>query len=196
MAAILVGVLIIKIGVTLCWNSIKELVDTGVEPEQLGAIQAIICAIDGVKKIHQLRNRLMGQDIFVDVHVLVSPTISVSEGHFIAQNVHYKLMKAMPNVKDVTVHIDPEDDEEAPSSIDLPNRHTLEEQLLRPWQRAFPSIRYWILHYLDGMVTVDLYCNQDSQGINELATHVNHHLNEFSTCLVVRFFIITTYDPL
>ena len=189
-AAIIVGMLIIKIGVTLCWNSIKELVDTGVEPNQLRAIQAVICAVDGVKKIHQLRNRLMGQDIFVDVHVLVSPTISVSEGHFIAQNVHYKLIKAIPEVKDVTVHIDPEDDEETPTSVDLPNRHILEEKLLRPWQRAYPSIRYWILHYLDGMVTVDLYCNANPHATKELITHINSHLDEFSHCLVVRFFSI------
>ncbi|MFZ4077599.1 MAG: cation diffusion facilitator family transporter [Legionellaceae bacterium] len=154
-AAILVGMMIIHMGFTYAWNSINELVDTGVKPDQLAIIESIIKDVDGVKKIHQLRSRMMGSDIFVDVHVLVAPFLSVSEGHFIAQNVHQSLMKKCEHVRDVTVHIDPEDDEISSPSSHLPSRKTL-ESLLTPLKLDYPCLDSWIIHYIDGQVVLDL----------------------------------------
>lgn len=155
-AAILVGALIIKMGIDYGWDSVKELVDTGVEPAQISEIRQIISCVDGVCKIHQFRNRKMGGDIFVDVHVLVSPWISVSEGHQIAQRVHCALLNANSQIKDVTVHIDPEDDELAMPSNNLPSRLALEKKLLMQWQEVFPEIQSFVLHYLDGNITVEI----------------------------------------
>lgn len=157
-AAIVVGVLIIHMGLTYAWESIKELVDTAVSEEQLKEIESVIHQIQGVKKIHQLRTRTMGRDIYIDVHVMVSPFISVSEGHFIAQTVHHQLIQQVSHVKDVTVHIDPEDDETAMPSNHLPNRDQLEAQLIQPWKIAYPEISAWIIHYIDGEITLDLIC--------------------------------------
>ena len=60
-AAIIVGLMIIKMGGGYGWNSVKELVDTAVEPELLAQIEQVIRNIDGVQKIHQLRSRFMGE---------------------------------------------------------------------------------------------------------------------------------------
>lgn len=155
-AAILVGGLIVKMGFDYGWDSVKELVDTGVEPAQIEDIRRVISEVDGVYKVHQLRNRKMGGDIFVDVHVLVSPWISVSEGHQIAQRVHFSLMAANAQIKDVTVHIDPEDDELTLPSIDLPSRLALEKKLFHKWTQQFPNIQSFVLHYLDGQIKVEI----------------------------------------
>ena len=159
-AAIVVGCLIIKMGWNYGWNSVKELVDTAVEPHMITKIEHVILHVDGVQKIHQLRSRMMGPDVFIDVHILVSPYISVSEGHFIAQHVHHALIDKLDRVKDVTVHVDPEDDETCCPSLHLPSRITLEHALLQPWRQEFPEIQSWVLHYLDGALTVDLVCDQ------------------------------------
>ncbi|MFA5960426.1 MAG: cation diffusion facilitator family transporter [Tatlockia sp.] len=156
LAAAIVGCLIIKMGADYGWNSVKELVDTAVEPALLQKIEAIIVSIEGVKKMHQLRTRSMGGDIFIDVHVLVMPNMSVSEGHYIAQNVDNALVKQLAAVKDVTVHIDPEDDETGCPSLHLPSRSRLERELLFPWQKDYPDLTGWTLHYLDGQLTLDL----------------------------------------
>ena len=160
LAAIVVGLLIIKMVLSYGWNSVKELVDTAVEPQLITTIEHIILNVGGVKKIHQLRSRMMGRDIFIDVHILVAPYISVSEGHFIAQHVHYDLTRNLDRVKDVTVHVDPEDDETSCPSVHLPNRSTLEQELLQPWRQAYPDIQSWVVHYLDGVLIIDLICNQ------------------------------------
>ena len=158
-AAIAVGAMVIKMGLSYGWSSVRELVDTAVPPEILKQIASVIQKANGVQKIHQLRSRSMGKDIYVDVHILVSSYISVSEGHYIAQHVHQILMDTIAHVKDVTVHVDPEDDETTSPSLHLPSRLQLERKLLCQWQKEYPGIQSWVLHYLDGALTVDLACN-------------------------------------
>ena len=41
----------------------------------------------------------------------------------------------------------------------LPNRGSLENALLKSWQQDFPGIQSWVLHYLDGTLTIDIFCD-------------------------------------
>lgn len=160
-AAIIVAIIIIKMGWNYAWNSVKELVDTAPDPELLKQIEQIIISVDGVDKMHQLRSRFMGGDIYIDVHILVSPKISVSEGHYIAQHVHQVLLKKIDAIKDVTVHVDPEDDETCAPSLHLPNRTVLDELLQNEVHVDFPQILFWNVHYLNGKMSLDIACQEN-----------------------------------
>lgn len=157
-AAIIVSLMIIKMGFGLAWSCVRELVDTGVEPEVLAEINAAILRVPGVKMIHQLRTRRMGDNILADVHVIVAPEITVSEGHYIATKVHHTLMHDVPNVSDVTVHIDPENDEENVVNINLPDRVKIIEKLSEVWKNCpgYAEIKKINLHYLAGRVSVEV----------------------------------------
>ncbi|MBA3535983.1 MAG: cation transporter [Tatlockia sp.] len=187
-AAIIVGFMIIKMGINYGWNSVKELVDTAVEPAMLSQIETIIKSVDGVQKVHQLRSRSMGGDIFIDVHIIVSPFISVSEGHYIAQHVHHALVNQLAAVKDVTVHVDPEDDEISCPSVHLPTRKTIEERFLSSWQGDFPGITGWTLHYLDGKLVLDLKCDNDFKHWQALRKRIMEDLQSNRDIRQVRFF--------
>ncbi len=187
-AAVIVGVLIIKMGWSYGWNSVKELVDTAVEGDVMITLEHIILEVPGVQKIHQLRTRLMGRDIFVDVHILVSPYISVSEGHYIAQHVHQALLNNLNGVKDVTVHVDPEDDETSCPSLHLPSRTTVEQGILQQWRRDYPEIKHWIFHYLDGALAIDLICNQKFTQWAGLQKRIEKDLEPQHTITLVRLF--------
>jgi len=185
-AAIIVSLFIIKMGWDYGWSSVKELVDTAIDPKMTEQINEIIANIDGVIKIHQLRSRTMGSDVFIDLHIQVSPWITVSEGHFIAQHVHQSLLNAIPAIKDVTVHVDPEDDEVTNPSLHLPNRSTLEKFYLKPWQKNYPAIQYWMLNYLDGQLTIDLFCKGP---INEsLLEKIKTDIKQYANIFEVRLF--------
>ena len=108
--AIVVAVLIGKIGWDFLWSSVKELVDTSIAPEQMEKVQSIIMNIDGVRSMHNLRSRRVGDKAILDVNIEVAPRISVSEGHEISTYVSQELIKQMEDVIDVTVHTDVEDD--------------------------------------------------------------------------------------
>lgn len=171
-AAVLVGLMIIKMGWDYGWNSVKELVDTAVDAKLLAQIEQVIQNVDGVQKIHQLRSRFMGSDVLIDVHILVSPQISVSEGHYIAQHVHRALVEQIDSVTDVIVHVDPEDDEVCSPSLHLPNRRVLQEQLLNAVHIDFPQILFWNLHYLNGKMSIDIACTEEFTQWKELHERV------------------------
>jgi cation diffusion facilitator family transporter len=56
-AALVVAAMIAKIGYDLAWSSLRELVDTGLEPDELDDIRATILSVGGVKDLHELRTR-------------------------------------------------------------------------------------------------------------------------------------------
>jgi len=158
-AAIIVALMICKIGWELGHQSFQELVDTGLEPETLQSIEQAILGIDGVNQLHMLRSRRMGLNALVDLHILVSPRLSVSEGHQISEAVEIALVNGFEEINDVTVHIDPEDDEHAENSCKhLPLRNEIMSELKKYWT-DIPQTRQILastLHYLDGKVHIEL----------------------------------------
>jgi len=158
-AAIGVGLMIAHIGWELGRPAMQELVDAGLEEERLAQIRATIQSVPGVNSIHMLRTRRSAGRASADVHVLVDPWLSVSEGHMISQMVMDQLLEEIEELTDVTVHIDPEDDEVAALSKGLPMRNEAEAMLDQCW-RELPGIERrerMLLHYLDGRINVDLY---------------------------------------
>lgn len=158
-AAIIIAILIAKTAFSMIWQSLQELIDTGVDEKTLHLIQKTIHAVPGVVEIHQLRTRYLGGNIMIDVHIIVPPTVSVSEGHHISDEVCFSLLKQINNVIDVTVHVDPEDDEKNMPSLSLPNRETLMAELLPAWQHL-PAFTDLTLHYLNGHIDAMLFFKQ------------------------------------
>ena len=157
-AALLVGGMVLKMAWELAWSSLRELVDTGLDKETIEAIKDSIRSTPGVRTLHQLRTRLMAGKVLLDVHIQVDPFLSVSEGHYIGQQVHFNLMRQFDNISDVTVHIDPEDDELSAPSLQLPIR----AEVLARLQECFAATPYPLdiksinLHYLAGKLHIEI----------------------------------------
>ncbi len=159
LAAIGVSLMIAKVGWDISWSSLRELIDTALDEDQVARIRATILAVDGVRAAHSLRTRSMGGRALVDVHILVDdPRISVSEGHQIGEAVRHKLLREIDHVTDVIVHIDQEDDELAAPSSHLPLRAQLLAQLHRHWRNHpfHEHIKRITLHYLGGKIEVEI----------------------------------------
>lgn len=156
-AAILVALMVAKIGIDLSRQSVQELVDTALEPEIVEQIRQTILGIDEVRQLHLLRSRRMGHNALVDVHIQVSPKLSVSEGHHISESVEKAVIDQFEEINDVTVHIDPEDDEAAASCRNLPLRNELLQSLNSVWTKhdILKYIDDVTLHYLDGSISVE-----------------------------------------
>lgn len=154
--ALLVGAVIIKQGAELGWKSISELVDTGADQKTLAEIKHAIQNVPGVCTLHMLRTRMIKNNILVDVHILVSPRISVSEGHFIGDQV-WEALKKLPDISDVTVHVDPEDDEIMHISSNLPHRKMLEPLLQNSLNQIGAHKMEFNFHYLNGKIDIDVF---------------------------------------
>ena len=194
-AAVVVALMIIYIGWELSHHSIQELVDTALEPDTVDAIKEHILNVDGVLECHMLRTRRMSHNALVDVHILVDSKLSVSEGHQISEAVEYSLITNFDDINDVTVHIDPEDDEVTPNSCKhLPLRNELISQLKALWTDIPETERVSeiTLHYLDGKVNVDiklplsvltsLEAAGELQSKIQIASEANEHIRHITIC--------------
>ncbi len=168
-AAVVVSAMIAKIGFNLIRSSTKELIDTALDPEKIDIIREHIHEVNGVRSVHMLRSRKSAGDAFIDVHIQVDPRVSVSEGHQIGDAVRCRLMEKVDVVTDVTVHIDPENDEASPACNDLPFREEVLDELKRCWsQLPASAIEAVTLHYLSGEIHIEL----------DLPIEILHDINE------------------
>jgi cation diffusion facilitator family transporter len=156
--AAIIGAVIIYSGIKLFLNGVMELIDTGLDQKFLGEIKNCILSTPGVISIHQLRTRSHGGKIFIDLHIIVNTLISVSEGHHIGEKVHEKLMKAFPQIADVTVHIDPENDETTQPNLNLPTRPEITSLLQQHWHHlpCYHQIEKIDIHYCNGQIFLEV----------------------------------------
>ena len=159
LAAVVVSWMIGRMGYRLARRSVEELIDTGLEPEQVEAIRGALMEVDGVSDLHMLRTRQMGPKTLVDVHILLDDSkLSVSEGHQISETARAELIRKFDDIEDVTVHIDPEDDEEIAQGRHLGLRGDVEARLRAAWADVpeAEAIQRITLHYLDGRIQVEV----------------------------------------
>ena len=107
LAAIIVSIFIMKVGVDLYIKSINELVDKAADQPTIDHIKLIIYSVKGVEHINDLKTRIFGNKIYVDLSIAVNKDISVEDGHLIAENVHDAIENGVPSVKHCMVHIEP-----------------------------------------------------------------------------------------
>ncbi|MCS2607809.1 cation diffusion facilitator family transporter [Halomonas dongshanensis] len=160
-AAVVVGLLVGKVGWDLLWESARELVDTALPEDVQQQMHAVACKVPGVDSVHDLRTRQSAGWVMVDLHIVVGPKITVSEAHEIGNEVSRRLRQAFPDLTDVIFHIDPEDDAGAgdPSRLPgLPLRPEVEAALDARWYMhpVWRTLDDFQLHYLGDKVSVSL----------------------------------------
>lgn len=174
-AAIVVALMVIKVGGGLAWQALRELVDTGLPPHQLESIRRVILSISGVKALHLLRTRRVGGKALADVHIIVDDHLSVSEGHQIGETVRARLIEEIAPMSDVMVHIDTEEDIEDASCLDLPTRQEVEQRLKKYFSHIpeASQIEQTTLHYIKGRIDIELLLPltvvTDATGAQDLA---------------------------
>ncbi len=182
-AAIIVALMIARIGFKLGYDSVQELVDAGLEPDLVENIRQKILSHEGVRELHMLRTRRLGHHAHVDVHIQVAPRLSVSEGHHISETVEKTLKDSFDAINDVTVHIDPENDEQEARSMHLPLRGELISALKQEWASIpeLEGIDDITLHYLTGEILVEACMPLDKVADLELTKELQAKFTEAST---------------
>ncbi|MEF7614511.1 cation diffusion facilitator family transporter [Aquincola sp. MAHUQ-54] len=105
-AAAIVGFLVARMGWRFGWNALSDLMDRGADATEVEALRATAAATPGVRAVHDLRTRRMGDLLVVDLHLEVDASLTVEAGHAIAVAVHDRVMAAHP-VLHVMTHVDP-----------------------------------------------------------------------------------------
>lgn len=107
-AALFSCAIILRNGFKMLRAGVGEVIDEQVSPELAGRILDLACTVDGVASAEKCRVRKSGLTLIADLHVRVSPDLTVRRGHEISHDVKDRLLAAGLNLSDVTVHLEPE----------------------------------------------------------------------------------------
>lgn len=105
-AALIVGLMILRMGWRFFWNALNDLMDRAVSEEEAEAIRSTLLATPGVLGVHALRTRRMGDMAIIDVHIEVDANQTVAQGHDIAVDARRRVIERH-SVLDVMTHVDP-----------------------------------------------------------------------------------------
>ncbi|MGD8665726.1 MAG: cation diffusion facilitator family transporter [Desulfobacterales bacterium] len=105
--AVVVSIFIIHASVKIIWPALSELIDAGVPSETRKKIREIAHKNENVQQVHDIRTRYVSTSIQVDLHIVVGGSLSVRQGHDIADDVRDRIIAEIPEILGVIVHVDP-----------------------------------------------------------------------------------------
>jgi cation diffusion facilitator family transporter len=105
-AALIVGFMVAKMGWSFSWDAMHDLMDRSVDEKEVGAIRQTLLDTAGVRSVHDIRTRKMGDMIVVDAHIEVDAAISVEAGHGIAVEARQRVLQRH-RVLNLMTHVDP-----------------------------------------------------------------------------------------
>ncbi|NYT79108.1 cation transporter [Alcaligenaceae bacterium] len=106
LAALIVGLMVARMGWKFTYASFHDLVDGSVDQETVERIHEQLVGTPGVQGIHDLKTRRSGDMILVEVDLEMDGQLTIAQGHAIAVRARERVM-AHEHVLDVMTHFDP-----------------------------------------------------------------------------------------
>ncbi|MBI2133589.1 cation transporter [Candidatus Woesearchaeota archaeon] len=111
LAAFAVGLIMLYLAWGLLKRSFFVFMDFSPESGKVGKIRQVLDRAVGENKIvryHKLRARMGGSRIFLEFHIHVPKRMSIVRAHSISAEIKKELKERVPELKYVTIHIEPE----------------------------------------------------------------------------------------
>ncbi len=107
-ASLVISLIIIKVSIDIFRDATSKMTDRAVDEETQEQIREIALAHDHVLAIDQLKTRMFGNKIYVDIEIRLDKDISLDVSHDIAHEVHDAIEEQIDNVKHCMVHVNPD----------------------------------------------------------------------------------------
>jgi len=109
--AVVVSVFILATAWKLLRPELGKLADQGADQATIARIVQAAKRVPGVRGVHLVRSRFVGNSLDVDLHVTVDPEMTVRAGHEIAEQVNRALvgLGGGTSVSDAVVHLEPDE---------------------------------------------------------------------------------------
>ncbi|WP_070000065.1 cation diffusion facilitator family transporter [Cellulosilyticum sp. I15G10I2] len=106
-ASVIICLFIEKAAYDILRDTVSKLVDHACDPETLLCMKELIKQQDGVLSLDEIKTRLFGSKIYVDIEIAADGHQSLSSAHDIAENIHLLIEHTFPSVKHCMVHVNP-----------------------------------------------------------------------------------------
>ncbi|MBQ9383354.1 MAG: cation transporter [Ruminiclostridium sp.] len=108
LASVIICVFIEKAAVDIFRDAVDKMVDRSCPDETVDGMKEVILGTQGVLGIDELKTRLFGSKIYVEVEILMDAGKTLVEAHDTAEEVHRAIEEAFPEVKHCMVHVNPD----------------------------------------------------------------------------------------
>ncbi len=106
-ASLVICIFIAKAAFDVFMDATNKMVDKSCDAQLIAQMKEIIAAETGVLNIDDLRTRLFGPKIYVDIEISADGNLSLNEAHTIAEHVHDNIEANFTDVKHCMVHVNP-----------------------------------------------------------------------------------------
>lgn len=107
-ATVAVGLMIVLVAVRVIGDCLRELTESAVDPATMEHIKGVIAANGQIRQWHRLRTRMVGREVFLDLHILVDPALNVAAAHEIATSLETALQEQISRPVNIVVHVEPD----------------------------------------------------------------------------------------
>ena len=108
-ASLVIFVFIVKAAFDIFKDAMDKMVDHSCDEAMENQLRDCIMRNDNVLGIDILQTRIFGNKIYVDVEIQADGSLTLQEGHKIAEAVHDDIERTFPKVKHIMVHVNPAD---------------------------------------------------------------------------------------
>jgi len=108
LAAFVVALVMLYISFELLKGSFVVFMDFSPDQPTMNLIEGVLITESRITRFHKLRARYAGSKILVDVHIHVPHHTGIKQAHAIAHDLKEKIIRAVPEVKEVNIHIEPD----------------------------------------------------------------------------------------
>ena len=106
-ASIVICLFILKAAIDIYRQALNCLVDRSADEPLMEKIREEVLAVDGVVRIDDLKTRLFGNRMYVDVEIAADGSLTLEASHEIAEAVHLRIEEVFPDTKHCMVHVNP-----------------------------------------------------------------------------------------
>jgi cation diffusion facilitator family transporter len=111
LASVIICLFILKASVDIFRDAIGKMTDRSCSDAVIEEMLRIIKAHEEVISVDQIKTRIFGDKIYVDVEIGADQNATLLEAHNIAQQVHDAMETNFPRIKHCMVHVNPADTE-------------------------------------------------------------------------------------
>lgn len=107
LAALIVGVVIIKISITIFLDAYTGLMDKAIPQQEKQEIEAVVMRVKGIKRVARVKGRRMGQKLWIDLVVELVDSLTVSQIYKKTQQIKEAILFNIGNIEDVQIETNP-----------------------------------------------------------------------------------------
>lgn len=106
-ASVVICLCILKAAYDIFKDGLDKMVDHRCDADTEENMRHTALAVSGVQGIDDLKTRLFGDKIYVDMEILIDRELKLKDAHAIAERVHDTIEREFPDCKHCMIHVNP-----------------------------------------------------------------------------------------